>query len=145
MTPIRIFVYLFALLQTTSFRCVQADNSPPAAANWTKDELQCLLDMEEADATSDHMLSHREYFVFADVTANRMFDMVNALDEENEWELDELYEILVLFNPSNQMNGIDILGAAYGTLSVIHEAQANFLKRVCHDTVDALRAIGPDL
>ena len=101
--------------------------------------------MEEADGTNDQMLNPHEFFVFADLTANRMFEMVNALDEESNWELDELYENLILQNPLRQLNGIDIYGAAYGTQTVIGEKQENFLKLVCHDTIQSLHDIGPSV
>ena len=68
-----------------------------------------------------------------------------ALDEETEWELIELFDVLVLHNPTGEKSGIDIFGSAYGALRVIDERQEEYLKRVCRDTEKVLRDIGPDL
>ncbi|CAB9519752.1 expressed unknown protein [Seminavis robusta] len=116
----------------------------PPEEGWTDGELRCLNDMEDADGTYDHVLNHHEYMVFADEMANRLFDMTDALDEETEWELRELFDILVLQNPSSEMYGVDIFGSAYGATRVINEKQEKFLKRVCRDTEKALKKIGPD-
>ena len=111
---------------------------------WTEQELRCLNLMEDADTTYDHMLNHHEYFVFADLMANKMFGVVDALDETAEWELDELYEQLLLLNPRNEIGGIDIFGSAYGALRNISEEQEAYLKEVCKYTREAISIIGDD-
>ena len=112
---------------------------------WSESQLVCLNEMEDADATYDHTLNHHEYFVFADLMANRLFGMMDALTEQDEWELDELYETLVLDNPTGEMTGIDIFGASYGQLRNLEPEQLIYLKKVCFETEQALRSIGPEM
>lgn len=112
---------------------------------WTTKQLQCLNDMEDADSTYDHTLNHHEFFIFADILADRMFGMVDALTEQDEWELDELFEHLIVENPKGEQMGIDIFGSSYGQLRTADDAQKDYLKMVCLDTETALRKIGPDM
>ena len=115
----------------------------PHAPGWTPEGTQCLSDMEEADSNYDYVLNHHEFFIFCDTMANRMFDMMDALDEQLEWELDELYEDLILQNPSNITNGVDVMGSSYDTLWSVEVEQDLYLKKVCSETAAMLRKIGP--
>lgn len=111
---------------------------------WTEEQLRCLNYMEEADTTYDHLLNHHEYFVFAEIMANHRFGMVNGLDEENDWYLEELYERLILMNPRSEVSGIDIFGSGYGLLDKISEEQEQYLKQTCLETKHALIAMIPN-
>lgn len=112
---------------------------------WTTKQLQCLNDMEDADSTYDHTLNHHEFFIFADTLADRMYGMVDALTEQAEWQLDELFEHLIVENPGGEQAGIDIFGSSYGQLRVADDAQKEYLKSVCRQTELAVQQIGPDL
>ena len=112
---------------------------------WTTKQLQCLNDMEDADSTYDHILNHHEFFIFADILADRIYGMVDSLTEQAEWEMDELFESLIVENPRGEQTGIDIFGSSYGQLRVADDAQKEYLKKVCLQTETALRKLGPDM
>ena len=110
---------------------------------WSDEQLRCLNYMEEADTSYDHLLNHHEYFTFAERMANNMFGMVQGLDQENDWFLEELYEKLIVMNPRREVSGLDIFGSGYGLLDTIGEEQEQYLKQICLETKHAIIAMAP--
>jgi hypothetical protein len=112
-------------------------------AGWTREQLLCLNDMEEADATYDHVLNHHEYIVFAQLMADRIYGIPSdGLTVDHNWVLEGLYERLVLLNPRPcEINGLDHFGSEFGMLNQISEKQEHYLKQICMETKGVLMAM----
>ena len=119
------------------------DDDHLPATGWTQGQLHCLNLMEDADSNYDHFLNHLEYMRFASTLANRVYGMWTTLNIDQEWQLTELYETLVLLNPSGEFCGIDIKGSAYGVLAKIEDRQEYHLKIICLETKQAILNVGP--
>ena len=112
--------------------------------DWKDHMLDCFHDMKHADQNADKTLSLTEYEDFCNRYGNRIFVTKNIIAQQHYWQLEELYEELVLENPFGNSDGhIGIYGARIVTRDAMDEKETRFLQKICNQSEKVIRLLGP--
>jgi len=119
--------------------------------DWKEHMMDCIRDMSEADRNDDGTLNDQEYYEFCNSYGNRIFVSQNVIHRQHYWQLEELFEELVLENPhiragrDDAVYGILIDGAQGMTIAGLddEDGSSSFLQRICNLSEKVIRKVGP--
>jgi len=115
--------------------------------DWKDHMLDCFTDMKYADKNADNSLTEQEYFDFCNRYGNRIFVTQNIVAKHKFWQIEELYEEMVLENPfgDGKTSGVSIYGARIISRDGLDEVGSGtkFLQKVCNLSERTLRKVGP--
>ena len=118
---------------------------PKVEKDWKDLMMECFNDMKLADTNADNTLTDHEYYDFCNRYGNRIFVTKNIVQKQHFWQLEELFQELVLENPFGDAykEGVSIYGARVITREGMDERESWFLQKICNQSEKVLRKIGP--